>query len=427
MKKIYSIVAALVLTLNVFAQAPEKMSYQAVIRDAGNTLVTSQAVGMQISILQGSISGTAVYVETQTPTSNINGLVSVEIGSGTVVSGTFNTIDWSAGPYFVKTESDPTGGSTYTITGTSQLMSVPYALYAKTSGSSTPGPQGATGPQGAAGTNGTDGAVGATGATGPQGPQGPIGLTGATGPQGAAGTDGAVGATGATGAQGPIGLTGATGPQGAAGNDGATGPQGPAGTDGQGGVTTAGSGINVTGAGTVASPYVVSTTSPCGLAIGQTYQGGIIFYLDASGCHGLVAAPTDQSIPPGAAWHDGSDKDTRAYGSGLFEGKYNTYMIYRVQSGLTSAAAICQNLILGGYNDWYLPSIEELNKMCQNIGQVNVLGLGNVGGFANTSYWSSTEYDNKNYYSAWRQNFNDGYQRNNDKYITHYVRAVRAF
>jgi len=137
MKKIYTIVAALLMTASVFAQAPEKMSYQAVVRDASNQLTTNQAVGMQISILQTTATGTAVYTETQTPTTNANGLVSLEIGSGTVVSGTFNTIDWSAGPYFIKTETDPTGGTTYTITGTTQLMSVPYALHAKTAESVT--------------------------------------------------------------------------------------------------------------------------------------------------------------------------------------------------------------------------------------------------------------------------------------------------
>jgi hypothetical protein len=135
MKKIYTLLAALVLTASAFAQAPEKMSYQAVVRDASNNLVTSQAVGMQISILQGSVSGAAVYIETQTPTTNINGLVSIEIGSGSVVSGAFGTIDWGSGLYFIKTETDPTGGTTYTITGTSQLMSVPYALHANTADS----------------------------------------------------------------------------------------------------------------------------------------------------------------------------------------------------------------------------------------------------------------------------------------------------
>ncbi|HAE71489.1 MAG TPA: hypothetical protein DCG56_02350, partial [Flavobacteriaceae bacterium] len=127
---LYTTVGALLLTLSSFAQAPEKMSYQAVIRGANNALVTNQQVGMQISILQGS---TAVYEETQTPTSNTNGLVSLEIGTGTVISGSFTAIDWSADTYFIKTETDPTGGTNYTITGTSQLLSVPFALYAKTS------------------------------------------------------------------------------------------------------------------------------------------------------------------------------------------------------------------------------------------------------------------------------------------------------
>ena len=135
MKKLYTLIASVVITSAVFAQAPSKMSYQAVVRDAGDVLVTSQVVGMQLSIVQGSVSGTVVYVETQTPTSNLNGLVSLEIGSGTVVSGTFNSIDWSKGQYFIKTETDPTGGRTYTITGTSQLMSVPYALHANTADS----------------------------------------------------------------------------------------------------------------------------------------------------------------------------------------------------------------------------------------------------------------------------------------------------
>jgi len=132
MKRLITILAVVLLTTNIWAQSPQKISYQAVIRNASNTLVTSTAIGMQISILQGSSSGTAVYIETQTPTTNTNGLVSIEIGTGNVVSGTFSTIDWSAGPYFIKIETDLAGGTTYTISGTSQLLSVPYALYAKT-------------------------------------------------------------------------------------------------------------------------------------------------------------------------------------------------------------------------------------------------------------------------------------------------------
>jgi len=130
MKKIYSILAGLLLTASVFAQAPQKMSYQAVIRNTSNALITSTPVGMQISVLQGSSTGTAVYVETQTPSTNANGLVSLEIGGGTVVSGNFSTINWANGPYFIKTETDPTGGTAYSIVGTNELMSVPYALNA---------------------------------------------------------------------------------------------------------------------------------------------------------------------------------------------------------------------------------------------------------------------------------------------------------
>jgi len=127
----------LLFTLSVmftFAQSPQKMTYQAVVRDAGDVLVSNTPIGMQISILQTTPTGVAVYIETQVPTTNINGLATIEIGNGTVVAGNFSTIDWSAGPYYLKTETDPTGGTVYSISATSQLLSVPYALYAENSG-----------------------------------------------------------------------------------------------------------------------------------------------------------------------------------------------------------------------------------------------------------------------------------------------------
>jgi hypothetical protein len=122
MKKIITICAVILMAASVFAQAPQKMSYQAVIRDGANALVANQTVGMQVSILQGSASGTAVYVETHNVITNINGLVSIEIGGGTVTVGSFAAIDWANGPYFIKTETDPAGGTNYTITGTTQLF-----------------------------------------------------------------------------------------------------------------------------------------------------------------------------------------------------------------------------------------------------------------------------------------------------------------
>jgi hypothetical protein len=133
MKRLFTILAAVLfvsamLPQQTDAQSPQKMSYQSVIRNSSSKLITSQQVGMKISILQGSATGTVVYTETQTPTTNVNGLVNIEIGN----QAGFNTINWASGPYFIKTETDPTGGTNYTITGTSQLLSMPYALYAKT-------------------------------------------------------------------------------------------------------------------------------------------------------------------------------------------------------------------------------------------------------------------------------------------------------
>lgn len=161
-KKIKKILAFTLLGLTLsdaFAQAPQKMSYQSVVRNSSNALVSNANVGIRVSILQGSSSGSAVYVETHATQTNANGLASIQIGGGTVVSGAMTTIDWGNGSYFVKTETDPTGGSNYSITGTQQLLSVPYALYADSSG--TPGPAGPQGP------------IGPAGAQGPAGPQGP--------------------------------------------------------------------------------------------------------------------------------------------------------------------------------------------------------------------------------------------------------------
>ena len=133
MKRLFTFLMLIALGTIVFAQSPQKMSYQAVIRNTSGVLVSNHAVGMRISILQGSASGTVVYAETYNPIpqTNANGLVTVEIGSGIPSTGTFYSINWAVGPYFLKTETDPSGGTSYTIVGISQLLSVPYALYSK--------------------------------------------------------------------------------------------------------------------------------------------------------------------------------------------------------------------------------------------------------------------------------------------------------
>lgn len=132
MKNFLSLVAATVLASTAAtAQTPQRISYQAVVRNSSGALVTNTAVGMRISILQAASNGTAVYVETHTPTTNANGVATLQIGGGTVVSGTFSTINWAGNLYFLKTETDPAGGTTYSITGTTQFLSVPYALNAR--------------------------------------------------------------------------------------------------------------------------------------------------------------------------------------------------------------------------------------------------------------------------------------------------------
>jgi hypothetical protein len=135
MKIILSIVFSCCLMILASAQSPNQLQYQAIIRNASGAVVSNQAVGMRVSLLKSSASGTVVYTETHRDTTTTNGLVTVEIGAGTVVSGSFASVNWGQGPYFIKTETDVTGGTNYTISGISQLLSVPYALYAAKAGS----------------------------------------------------------------------------------------------------------------------------------------------------------------------------------------------------------------------------------------------------------------------------------------------------
>jgi uncharacterized protein (TIGR02145 family) len=128
MKKLYIFLATVLFTTTVFAQSPGAMSYQVVVRDAANAVVSNHSIGMKISVLQGSAEGIAIYSETKKANTDTNGLVSTSIGSGSI----YDNIDWANGPYFIKTEIDPTGGTSYNITGISQLLSVPYAMHAKT-------------------------------------------------------------------------------------------------------------------------------------------------------------------------------------------------------------------------------------------------------------------------------------------------------
>jgi hypothetical protein len=540
MKKVLlSLVAAATLSLSSFGQAPEGFNYQAVVRDAGNTIVNNQAVGMRMTIQQGSIGGTAVYSETFATTSNAYGLVNLQIGSGTS-SDDFSTIDWSAGPFFMETAIDLTGGANYAVMGTSQLMSVPYALYAKTSGNGEgpAGPQGIQGPAGVV-TDGSaagntpywDGTSWVTNSSNVFNNGGNVGIGTATpieklevegnmklngtlndmrvgnigsglynvvfgnnasnytsngddntiignsamansvtgnnsvavgayalGANISGHTNGAVGwgalFNNTVGIQnnafGWLALqANTTGSQNTAiGNyaDVAFGDLLNATAIGSSAIVDASNKIQLgntdvtlvntsavyqgsgfkTPTGT-STQYLMAdgsvTTSPCALSIGQTYQGGIIFYLDASGCHGLVSAPTDQSTD--IEWNNGSFTNTTAFASCTGCGDGNTSMIVYNQGDGAYAAKLCFDFSIGDYADWYLPSKYELTLMYLNIGPGNALGLGNLGGFAPAIYWSSTEVGLNN---AWMHTFGNGFVSDvNTKDATNNVRAIRAF
>ena len=140
MKRVFFLIIIALLCNLAFTQVPESFNYQAVVRDASNNPITNQAVSFRISILKGDgeplkggASDVEVYIETYNSSTNGLGFVNLAIGDGTVESGDFSAIDWGDGSYFLMVEIDPTGGTDYTLMGITQLLSVPYAMYAKTS------------------------------------------------------------------------------------------------------------------------------------------------------------------------------------------------------------------------------------------------------------------------------------------------------
>ena len=299
MKKILSFSAIFFIAFSVFGQNfPEAFSYQAVIRKTDGSIIADKNVGVQISITAKSINDTLFYTENHFIKTNKFGLVDLEIGRGTVVKGVFTNIDWSSNKHFIRVSFSENGALPLTFVGASELLSVPFANYAKRSGDalkegngikiangivSNTGdlnntneiqslsltgnalsissgntvilPQSQVGPQGAKGDTGSAGAAGAKGDTGDKGAKGDIGLTGANGAQGIQGIKGDKGDTGtsgANGAQGTQGIPGAKGDKGDAGQTGAQGSQGPQGVQGPAGTSgsgsyTGGTGISISG------------------------------------------------------------------------------------------------------------------------------------------------------------------------------------
>lgn len=197
------------------AQAPQGINYQTVVRNSNGNIVPNQAVSFRLSILSNSPTGTVVYSETHQATTNPQGLVNLVIGQGNAQTGTLSSVNWGNDSHFLSVEFDPAGGTAFQLMGTTQMLSVPYALYAANAPAGATGATGVTGPTGITGAQGVTGSTGVTGATGAQGVAGPRGVTGATG---ATGSTGVTGPAGAQGVAGPRGITGATGATGATGD-----------------------------------------------------------------------------------------------------------------------------------------------------------------------------------------------------------------
>lgn len=301
MKKTITILSVLFIVLSVSAQSPEKMSYQAVVRNEKGALVANRTIGMKASIQKYTFAipkpyYTTIYAETHTPTTNENGLVSIAIGTGTVVSGSVNfaDIDWASETYYLRTDIDLSGGSEYSISSTSQMMSVPYAFTAKTAEKLTP------------------------------------------------------------------------------------------------------------------------------LKIGDSYQGGIIFWLDETGRHGLIAATADQSKE--VRW--GTKTFGNTTGDGIYAGEMNTTLILSAHMvagySYDTAARLCANYEVTDnktiYGDWYLPSFYELLKLYEKRAL--------IGNFSEGEYWSSTEATDE---MAHAYNFGIGASMKAGKSLGFAVRAIRRF
>jgi hypothetical protein len=365
MKKILVSVFILTATLSLYSQAPEGFSYLATVRNDTGMVMINQPVTFRFRILKDCPVCTLVYEEIHYDTTNYNGSVSLIIGNGIDTTGSFAAINWGSGSYFLNVGLDTTGGVIFSDMGTSQFLSVPYSLYSKIAANGFSGNYNDLTHKPI--TNGSETKVNAG-----------INIT----------------VTGIGTIANPYIINSETS-------------------------ISAGSNLTISGSGTKASPYLLDTKKHY---IGESYGGGIVFYIYDNGLHGLIAAGADQD--PGISWYNGTKRYTNTTGDGAGAGEMNTMLIIALQTNDNQlgnfAAKVCADYSVASngivYGDWYLPSKLELNLM---YFQKDL-----IGGFTSSYYWSSTEFSS---ITAWSQNFANGIQNNMNKSNPYAIRAIRAF
>ena len=284
----------LLISISVQAQVPPNaFNYSAVARDAAGEPIANTAIGIQVSILQGSTSGTSLYVENHSVNTDDFGQFDLVIGGGAVQSGSMENISWNTDDFYLQIGMDANGGTNFLTMGTTQLLSVPYALHAATA----------------------DSLIG-------------------------------------------------------------------------------GSSTQIDSASIADMGF--TTNSGCGLNIGDYHAGGIIFYLEPDGCHGLVVKENDE---PGTYQLCCENTYGIGYSDCIYGGIVNTNElsysnefagIYGdCDTTIDYAVNVCSNISHMGHNDWYLPSKHELSLAVNNLFMV---GLGNFQANLNetANYWSSS-------------------------------------